>query len=480
MVVTAIQAQAAARYSKALKHYGVPEDQSDNYYRSGVAMHPQQMKFAVAAREADKASGPSKIGLGGARGGGKSFGMLAQMGCDDCQRYPGLKCLLLRKVGKANKENFEDLRRRLFRALPHKYNRQEGILRFENDSNIIAGHFQHESDIDAYLGLEYDVIGIEEATTLTASKHQDIQTCNRTSKPDWRPRTYNTFNPGGVGHAHIKKTFVEPFRRHEETDTRFIPSLAKDNPFLNPEYIRQNLESLTGWKRRAWLDGDWDIAAGQFFTTFNQAIHVVPWFMAPKGWTFWGAIDYGFTHYTVFYLLAQDGDGNIYILDEHGERGWLPQRHVPAIEALLARNGLQLWQLQRIVAGADVFAKKGSELTIADTYEALGMALEVAEMDRINGAGQILTLLGDWEAQPPIPAKLFITDRCARLIETLPSLEHDPHRPQDVLKVDVDENGDGGDDWYDGARYGVMAALPAAIPAQAGPVPARASGYMRY
>ena len=38
---------------------------------------------------------------GGARGGGKSHWLLAQMGADDCQRVPGLKCLLLRKVGKA-------------------------------------------------------------------------------------------------------------------------------------------------------------------------------------------------------------------------------------------------------------------------------------------------------------------------------------------------------------------------------------------
>ena len=62
-----------------------------------------------------------------------------------------------------------------------------GVLTFGNGSRIIAGHFQAEKDIDAYLGLEYDVIGIEEATTLTSRKHQDISTCCRTSKPNWRP-----------------------------------------------------------------------------------------------------------------------------------------------------------------------------------------------------------------------------------------------------------------------------------------------------
>jgi len=31
------------------------------------------------------------------------------------------------------------------------------------------------------------------------------------------------------------------------------------------------------------------------------------------------------------------------------------------------------------------------------------------------------------------------------LIECLPSLQHDPNRPEDVLKVDVDEDGVGGE-----------------------------------
>ena len=48
---------------------------------------------------------------------------------------------------------------------------------------------------------------------------------------------------------------------------------------------------------------------------------------------------------------------------------------------------------------------------------------------------------------------LFIHKRCARLIETLPALQHDPNRPEDVLKVDADEDGVGGDDAADALRY---------------------------
>jgi hypothetical protein len=43
--------------------------------------------------------------------------------------------------------------------------------------------------------------------------------------------------------------------------------------------------------------------------------------------------------------------------------------------------------------------------------------------------------------------------RGGRFIECLPSLLHDPNRPEDVLKVDADEEGVGGDDAADGLRY---------------------------
>ena len=48
---------------------------------------------------------------------------------------------------------------------------------------------------------------------------------------------------------------------------------------------------------------------------------------------------------------------------------------------------------------------------------------------------------------------MFLHKRCGRLIETLPALQHDPHKPEDVLKVDADEEGIGGDDAADALRY---------------------------
>ena len=443
------------RYFVAGRNAGCPKAQMDQFAAADVILQERQLVASAAARMCDRADGPTAIGYGGARGGGKSHWLIAQMGADDCQRVPGLKCLLLRKVGKANLEHFEDLRRRLFGKLGHEFSAFRGVLTFDNGSRIIAGHFQNEKDIDAYLGLEYDVIGIEEATTLTSRKYQDISTCCRTSKPNWRPRIYSTTNPGGVGHGWYRTKFVAPMLEKRETETRFIPARVMDNRWNNPEYLRV-LQNLSGWQKRAWLDGDWDIAAGQFFTTLRREVHVIEDFDDNRAVEWFAALDYGFAHYTVVLLGCRDGDGNIFIVDEHAERLWLPQRHAAAVKTMLTRHTiggrkLQIEDLKRFVAGADVFSRQSDGTTIAAQYSKLGMTLRCANTDRVNGWAEILQRFGDVGAD--IRPTLFIHKRCGRLIETLPTLQHDPNRPEDVLKVDADEDGIGGDDCADALRY---------------------------
>ncbi len=437
-------------FANAAVAAGCPEDQLRNFVAAKLWLQERQLVASAAARMCDRPDGPTAIGYGGARGGGKSHWLLAQLGADDCQRVPGLKCLLLRKVGKANLEHFEDLRRRLFHRLPHEFSAFRGILTFANGSRIIAGHFQNEKDIDAYLGLEYDVIGIEEATTLTSRKYQDITTCCRSSKPNWRPRIYSTTNPGGVGHGWYRTKFVLPMMEMRQTDTVFIPARVGDNAFNNPEY-RKVLEGLTGWQKRAWLDGDWDIAAGQFFTGFRREVHVIQDFDNTRAVEWFAALDYGFAHYTVVLLGCRDGDGNTFIVDEHAQRLWLPQRHAAAVLAMLTRHGLDSMRLRRFVAGADVFSRQSDGTTIAGQYAKHGIVLRPANMDRINGWAEVMQGFGDAEAG--IRPTLFIHKRCGRLIETLPALQHDPNRPEDVLKVDADEEGVGGDDCADCLRY---------------------------
>src|SRR5512140_3906446 len=106
------------RYFAVGRAAGCPPEQMGNFERAGVILQERQLAASAAARLCDQPDGPAAIGFGGARGGGKTHWLLAQIGADDCQRLPGLKCLLVRKVGKSNLENFEDLRQRIFPRLP--------------------------------------------------------------------------------------------------------------------------------------------------------------------------------------------------------------------------------------------------------------------------------------------------------------------------------------------------------------------------
>jgi phage terminase large subunit len=272
-----------------------------------------------------------------------------------------------------------------------------------------------------------------------------------------------------VSHNYFRKTFIQPFRDQKETDTRFVPFTIDDNPHVDGGN-RTFLDNLTGWLKRAWRYGDWDIAAGQFFTTFSERHHVVDDIDERRAKSWFCGFDYGMVHYTVCILGFWDGDGNAWIVDSHGERRWLVPRHVEAIRAMLGRHNvfesgggyasrlesrsLTLDDLDYFVAGTDVFSKQSNGRTVADEYKEHGIKFGQANTDRINGAANLLRLLGDPDAGQP--AKLKIHRRCARLLEQLPAMQHDPGRPEDMLKVDCDDDGQGGDDDVDGLRYALM------------------------
>lgn len=452
---------ALERFICQARDFGCPRDQIDLLVRFGQVLQPKQLKASAAARECDIKGGPQFILFGGARGPGKSHWAIVQAACDDCQRCPGLKVLLLRKVAKAAKEGFDDLRMRILAHVPHHYARGAGILRFPNGSRIIIGHFKTEKDVDAYLGLEYDLIIIEEAGTLTKAKIDTIRTCLRTSKPDWRPRMYLTTNPGGVGHAYLKKWFVVPWRQGKETETRFIPATVDDNRMVNEEYVRTQLDTLKGWQLKAWRYGDWDIMAGQFFINWHEETHKIkPWPELPETAEFYLSLDYGWTHWSASHL-GMVYENERHIVDEFGARQTLVTDIAAGVHSMLERNGLEFNDITRAVAGHDLWVKRPDGTQLADQFADCGLKFEKAQVDRINGAGEIVNLLGEpfceEEAKKP---KLFVWDRCGQLIEQIPAMEHDPKRPDDVLKVNCDDNGEGGDDFYDDARYLVMEMAP--------------------
>src|SRR5690606_35110743 len=110
-MVTTIDAPRL-RYIEMAQQAGCPRDQLANFRRINYVAQPRQLLYHAACREADKTDGPTVVGFGGARGPGKSHASLAQV-TDDCLRFTGHKVLFLRNAGKAAKESFEDLAKRV-------------------------------------------------------------------------------------------------------------------------------------------------------------------------------------------------------------------------------------------------------------------------------------------------------------------------------------------------------------------------------
>ena len=281
---------------------------------------------------------------------------------------------------------------------------------------------------------------------------------SRTSKPNWRPRLYEDTNPGGVGMAENKQMYVIPWKqgRQHETGTRYIHSTVYDNKFINKEYVKQ-LETLTGWQRKAWLDGDWDFAAGSFFTNFVPDHHVYPnnkvQFDEKTAVRWYASYDYGFAHNAACILFAQDKSGTTYMVDEWVDSENVIFEQAENIKEMLKVHHLTPGDLYFFVAGKDCFSRNEDGKTIADAFSENGIDFSVAEVDRANGWKRCHTLFGDISAN--IPAKGYVHSRCKNLISQIQLAQHSEKRAGDIEKFNADTEGNGGDDALDAWRFGI-------------------------
>src|ERR1035437_1688750 len=129
------------------RNAGCPQDQVDRLLGAVYIPFKWQWQFHAQAREADREDGPVDIGLGGARGPGKSHAVLSQAALDDCQRMPMLKVLFLRQTGTAAKESFDDLVEKVISGHV-EYRKTQNSLKFPNGSRIVLGGFHDQRDID--------------------------------------------------------------------------------------------------------------------------------------------------------------------------------------------------------------------------------------------------------------------------------------------------------------------------------------------
>ncbi len=428
---------------------GMPRDQLEGFLKYKYVPLPWQCKFHATARQIDKRGEAVDLGVGGARGPGKSHGVFAQIALVDCQRMKGIKGLFLRQTGKAAKESFEDLIDNVVRGrIKYVYNSSTGVLKFENGSKVILGGFENEKDIDKYIGIQYDVMAVEELNQFTENKFLKLKGSLRTSKEGWRPRFYASFNPGGIGHAFIKTKFVTPYQTKTELKTKFIPSTYKENPYLNEEYI-DYLEGLTGTLGKAWREGNWDMFEGQYFTEWNYDKHTCEPFTIPDTWKRFRAYDYGHEQPACCYWCALDYDGRVWVYKElYYKKGHKTNANMQAPD-IIRLSGSE--QYEYSVADAAIFSPtgivdKGGGETVAEVFARNGIMFVPTSKRRVDGWNMVHQYLHWTEEKEPM-IKFFNT--CTNAISTLPILSHDEIHPEDV-------DTDGEDHAADALRYFLM------------------------
>ncbi len=444
---------------------GSPPDQANNFLSRGYTPFPWQWGFHAAARAADQSNGPIEIGCGGARGPGKSHAIFGQAALDDSQRVKNLKTLFIRKTAISAKESFGDLIERILSGKV-AYSLSNNVISFANGSRILLGGFHSEDDIDKYIGVEYDSIVLEELNQLTEEKYEKLRGSLRTSKQNWRPRIYASFNPGGVGHAFVKSKFVLPHRLHEEKQTRFIPANYLQNPALNKEYI-DYLTSLQGDLGRAWREGDFDLFAGQFFKEFRDSIHVCAPFTIPDEWFHFFAFDYGLNHPLSLGWYAVSPDGVLYRYRELHGSGMSYTQAAEEFVAMTPPNEKlaygacdpALWakrgENDEILSGAEIFARRVGELTGKQPR------LIKADNARVVGWGVVREYLRPYKgSDDKVTANLQIFSTCPAMLRCLPEQVHSETQPEDMAKQD-------GDDPADELRYAAMSRpRPSSTPEQ--------------
>ena len=359
------------------------------------------------------------VAYGGARGGGKSWALRRKL-VALCLNYPRIKCLLIRRsFGEVKENHLNTLLSEYGEIL--KYSEAEKTLLFPNGSKIILGFCSSDRDTLRYQGQEYDIIAIDEATQITEYQFSIFN--------DFPKRLYLTCNPGGIGHAWVKRLFIDrDFREGEDArDYRFISALVYDNEVLlksDPSYVEQ-LKALPARLRDAWLGGRWDVFEGQFFSEFNEERHVVDASAIPNTSKRFIAFDYGFDMLALL-LLCYGDDGKLYVERELmcpgltlSEAGEALARFVSGLEIEYAVVSPDLWNRRQDTG------KSGFEIM----QSICGMPRMIPADDRRVAGWRVLKdRLSLREGGP----SLLVCDRCQVLIRSMQGLLCDKQHAEDA------------------------------------------------
>ncbi|MFZ0087809.1 MAG: phage terminase large subunit [Candidatus Acidiferrales bacterium] len=415
--------------------------------------------------------------FGGAAGPGKSKALLMEA-VMQAQWNPGANTLLLRRTFPEMEASLlHYFRRDIPRGLYRSFNESKHLVEWTNGSTTRFGYCANENDVYQYQGAEYLFIGIDELTLFTLRQWQFLTSRNRCPLPNTFPCMAGATNPGNIGHAWVKALWIEKQpapgmerpEQYDPADYDFVAARLADNPIyaLDGNY-KKTLEALPTHLKRAFLDGEWDVFAGQYFDKFDVGRHIAraenlawqPW------WPRWISIDWGFEHPAATYWHAQaprergsestDAKAATRVVTY---REFVTHRTPPrdlareiiarslsrADEARPGGSSSGREKIDAIYLSPDAFARRTDDASIAeqmgDVFAAAGFPRPTpADDDRIGGWMLMYQMLdaGEW----------LMTDNCSELIRTIPTLVRDSARIEDVEKMD-------GDDAADAARYGL-------------------------
>ena len=388
---------------------------------------------------------------GGAAGGGKSYwlrwlaiALLMKWASEGhtgvrvglfCEDYPAIK---ERHISKIQLE-FPPWLGRLDRS------NSEFILAPEYGSGVLA--LRNLDDPSKYLSSEFAAILIDELTKNVRSTFDFLRM--RLRWPGIEDTKFAAAsNPGSVGHGWVKRLWIdEDFREEKITGTfgpdtfAYVRALYSDNKFL-PENYGDVLLALPEKLRRAYMEGDWDVFEGQYFTEFRREDHVIePWHPEDtETWNWFNSyeticgLDYGYAAPSAV-AFGKYIDGTWYIFDE------IYQTHLTY--EMLRNKILEKEHVRTIYADPAIWAKQSNPLSGAMKMDPLFP--KKAMNDRVIGWNFLKQLMIEETGEQKKP-RIQIFSTCKNLIRTLPTLVYDETKIEDL-------NTDGEDHIADALRY---------------------------
>ena len=411
---------------------------------------------------------------GGAAGGGKSYGLLA-----DPLRYfanKNFNGLILRRTNDELRELIWKSQELYPKAYPGaKWQEKKSQWVFPSGAKLWMTYLEREEDVLRYQGQAFSYIAFDELTQhATPFAWNYMRSRLRTTDPELPIFMRATSNPGGPGHSWVKRMFIDPSPANKsfaatDIDTgdvlsypeghekhgkplfnrRFIPATLKDNPYLYSEgNYEANLLSLPEMQRRQLLEGDWAIADGAAFPEFRTHHHVVEPFEIPSDWRKFRSCDYGYSSYSAVHWFAIDPAFETLIV----YRELYVSKHTGRD---LAKAILQLErgdQIQYGILDSSCWHQRGQiGPSIAEEMIAEGCRWRPSDRSagaRVAGRNRLHELL-KYDEERKMPGIVFF-DTCRQIIADLPVIPNDPKGGDDI---DVRYRSDHA---YDSIRYGVM------------------------